>query len=135
MIFRFFWVLFLCPFLSFSQTDTVTCCRFYPYNDESLFKKINEKTNEITFFIDHSENDSLDIRLRNLLSMKKGLYNFNINNINQTELSVILSTSNLFDAHYLRVILEHQMKIENVKINDNSLKWDEFEKIFLTVSN
>ncbi len=133
-VFFLFFLSFI-PFLIIAQEKTETLCRFYTYNDESVFKKIDDKTLEIDFFVNADPSDSLQKSLTNLLGMKKGIYKYNINPIKDNEISVSLSVSNLFDAHYLRIILEHQMNIKALELNDNSVTWDEFEKMFLPVSN
>lgn len=135
MKFIFFFFLLFIPFSIIAQEKTETLCRFYTYNDESVFKKVDEKTLEIDFFVNCKPEDSLQAKLTNIFGMKKGVYKYNINQINDNEITVSLSVSNLFDAHYLRIILEHQMNIKALELNDNSVSWDEFEKMFLPVSN
>lgn len=120
-----------CAFYVYSQSDTVTCCRFYTYNDEQIFKMLENNTQSIDFMISHNPTDSLAERLNHFLGLKKGIISFNVNHIKENELNVILITSPLFDAHYLRLIMERNMKIPYVSVNENLITWDEFEKMFL----
>lgn len=92
---------------------------------------MDDKTQEVNFFISHNPSDSLAGKISHFLSLKKGIYSFNVNQTKGNEINVILKTSSLFDAHYLRIILERNLKIPQVFLNDNLITWDEFEKMFL----
>ena len=135
MFFKIAILLSLPTLYSVAQTDTVTCCRFYTYNDESVFKKTSDTTVGINFYINHIPNDSMQLKVSHILSMKKGIYNFNVNPVKENEINITLSVSPLFDAHYLKIILERQLKVNSVQLNDQQISWEEFEKMFLKISN
>lgn len=122
-----------CPV--FAQNDKETRCRFYAYNDESIFLKKDSNQMEITFNIDHPVGDSIIYKAPVIISRKKGIHSFNINSIGDDETQVSLTVSNLFDVHYLRIILERNLKIKYIRLNDTDISWEEFEKKFLPASN
>lgn len=126
----FLFSLLFFPFLNHAQDKTETLCRFYTYNDESVFKKVDDKTLEIVFFINSKPEDSLQVKLTNMFGMKKGVYKYNINQIKDNEINVSLSVSNLFNAHYLRITFERQLGISTIELNDNPITWDDFEIMF-----
>jgi len=135
MVLRLIFIFFFICSISYAQNDTVTYCRFYAYNDESVFIKNKENTLDINFYINNPSDDNSSERINFLLSKKKGINKYNVNPVNENEINILLNTSPLFDAHYLRIILERQLNVTNIHLNDQQITWEEFEKKFLNKSN
>jgi hypothetical protein len=116
---------------AYSQADSITSCRFYTYNGEHVFKLLDDNTQEVNFIIKHNPDDGMAEKAMHFLGLKKGIHTFNVNQVKENEITVSLKTSPLFDAHYLRLILERNLNIPQVFIDDTHTTWDDFEKSFL----
>ncbi|PKP19361.1 MAG: hypothetical protein CVU05_11595 [Bacteroidetes bacterium HGW-Bacteroidetes-21] len=131
------WIL-LCFFVSFSlpslasnnQQEDSLVCLFYTEND-LLFQKSEANVQTVEFYVSGSTIDEKKEYIETLLFRKKGVNTFSINNYGKNKIVIKLNTSPLFDAHYLRIILETQLKFNYVSINDIPSTWEDFEKLFL----